>query len=398
MLLIRIWNYIRGYVIIIVEGYFLEKFINICTHRQLFLWDVRRTKNCTMTMKISIRAFKLIRPVARKTNCRVRILKKRGLPFFTHRYKKRKVFVLGAFIFVFLLMFLSSFIWVVDIEGNSKIETGVIMQNLSICGIKPGVWKYGINTDKAVNNMMLDIKQLGWIGISIHGTKVKVELSERILPPQIIDKSIPCNIVAKRDGVIKSLVILDGFEAVKVTETVKSGQILISGSIPIKNKPDEFRVVHAMGNAFARTWYEGKSIVRTVLVENERTGEKKNKYTISILGKRFTLPFGNAKFEQFENVQLTKRLEIGKDFVLPFEVIIDTQYEYKTIEKQIDIDQAKIDATEAANKEANDSIPLEAKIIKKNLIFKEEEDGKLSAIVTIECLEDIGIQQKIGGE
>jgi len=34
MLIFRLWNYIRGYVIIFVEGYFLEKFVNICTRRQ----------------------------------------------------------------------------------------------------------------------------------------------------------------------------------------------------------------------------------------------------------------------------------------------------------------------------------------------------------------------------
>ena len=58
MLLMRLWNYLRGYVIIVVEGYFLEKFINMCTHRQIYLWDVKASGNCVMTLKASIKGFK----------------------------------------------------------------------------------------------------------------------------------------------------------------------------------------------------------------------------------------------------------------------------------------------------------------------------------------------------
>lgn len=82
MLLIRLWNYIRGYVIILVEGYFLERFINICTYRQLFLWDIKRRSDFEMTLKISIKGFKTLRPISRKAQCRVRIIKKKAYPLF----------------------------------------------------------------------------------------------------------------------------------------------------------------------------------------------------------------------------------------------------------------------------------------------------------------------------
>jgi len=58
MLIFRLWNYIRGYVIIFVEGYFLEKFVNICTRRQILLWDIQRDRNSKMTLKVSIRALR----------------------------------------------------------------------------------------------------------------------------------------------------------------------------------------------------------------------------------------------------------------------------------------------------------------------------------------------------
>jgi similar to stage IV sporulation protein len=122
MILLKLWNYFRGYVIIAVEGYFLEKFINICTHRQVFLWDIKKRKDRTMTLKVSINGFKLLRPISYKTKCRVKILKRCGLPFLKKRYGKRKAFMLGALVFIALFYCLTSFIWSVEITGNKDIE------------------------------------------------------------------------------------------------------------------------------------------------------------------------------------------------------------------------------------------------------------------------------------
>ena len=35
-------NYILGYVTIEIEGYFTERFINICNNQKIFLWNMKR--------------------------------------------------------------------------------------------------------------------------------------------------------------------------------------------------------------------------------------------------------------------------------------------------------------------------------------------------------------------
>jgi len=122
MLILRLWNYIRGYVIIIVEGYFLEKFINISTHRQLRLWNVKWQKNSKVIMNISIKDFRMLRPIAKRTRCRVHIIKKKGLAFILNRYKSRKAFVIGSVICVITFFLISSFVWDVSVTGNSKVS------------------------------------------------------------------------------------------------------------------------------------------------------------------------------------------------------------------------------------------------------------------------------------
>ena len=49
---LKVWlNYIIGYVNIKVESYFLERFINICISKKIFLWNIKR-KNLVYYMQV----------------------------------------------------------------------------------------------------------------------------------------------------------------------------------------------------------------------------------------------------------------------------------------------------------------------------------------------------------
>lgn len=40
-MLTRILCFLRGYVQVIVKSHFIERFINICIRRDIYLWDIR---------------------------------------------------------------------------------------------------------------------------------------------------------------------------------------------------------------------------------------------------------------------------------------------------------------------------------------------------------------------
>lgn len=398
MLLLRLWNYIRGYVIILVEGYFLEKFVNICVHRQIFLWDIKRSKNSTLTLKVSVKGFKALRPVARKTNCRVRIIKKKGVPFFLNRYKRRKAFIFGPFLFILLLYIMTSFIWSVEVTGNKEIEYDFLIDVLAKNGIKPGVLKFGIDTDKVVNNLILEIDKLSWVSVSIKGTKAKVQVAERTVAPELVPKNIPCDIIARRDGVITSIIVKEGYEMVKVGDTVVKGQVLISGKVPIKNETEKVRFVHSIGSVTARTWYEKSSPVNMKRIRKVNTGRTKDHISLILFTKRIKLFSGKVDFDDYEKVEIRKRLSLGEDLVLPFEIAIDRFYECEVIEEELDIEEAKKLSAENALSEVMNDVPPDARILKTYANFVEDKNNGLIAKVTVECLEEIGIKKEIGGE
>ena len=84
-------NYFSGFINIKVEGFFIERFINNCINNKIFLWSIKRSSSTLMSANVSIKEFKKIRVIAKKTKCKVNINFKKGLPIILHKYRKRKL-------------------------------------------------------------------------------------------------------------------------------------------------------------------------------------------------------------------------------------------------------------------------------------------------------------------
>lgn len=395
LLLLKLWNYLRGYVIIIVEGYFIEKFLNICSRRQILLWDVKVQKDHILTMRMSINGFKLIRPIAKKTGCKVRLLKKIGLPFVFNRYRRRKAFFAGALLFVALIYAMTSFIWSIEITGNKNIETSRLESILSESGIKTGALKYSINTDNAVSNMLLGTNDISWVSIVLKGTKVKVELRERLKVPEIIPRHEPCDIVASKDGLIKQVIATEGIEAAGEGDTVKKGQVLISGKIPLKGEENKFRLAHAMGTVSARTWYEEEEAVILSKYERQRTGNVINHNSLILFSRKLDMFHKKISFRYYEITEVRKKLSIGEDLVFPIEWVTVNIYEESVVPVFIKEEDAREAAIKSAYKKLTEQLSENAEIIKKDVKFIERDEKGLVVKVILECVEDIGTSKLI---
>jgi similar to stage IV sporulation protein len=131
-----ILSYLCGYIRISVEGYYIERFINICKTKKITIWNLKRNKDIQLYLNVRISEFKKLREIAKKTRCKIKIKNKKGLPFFIHKYKKRKIFLVLLIIVILLIGLSSNFVWNVDIteENEQKLEN--IEQDLEEARIK----------------------------------------------------------------------------------------------------------------------------------------------------------------------------------------------------------------------------------------------------------------------
>jgi similar to stage IV sporulation protein len=272
----------------------------------------------------------------------------------------------------------------------------MIIDCLDEIGVRPGVLKYRINTENVANNIIIEINQLSWVSVTVKGTKLKINVAESIEAPKIIPKDIPCDVVAAKDGVIESLVVKDGYSLVKEGDTVKEGDVLISGSIPILNE-ESFRTVHAMGEVMARTWYESVQPIHLNVKEKIRTGNKKNNITLLFFKKTVPLFHKKVGYEEYDKEEIKKPLSIGENLVLPFGIVLEKYHENRIVEAKVSIEEAKEAAVDAAYEEILNLMSEDSQIVDTKINFLEDSDGNVYADVIIECIENIGIAKKIGG-
>ena len=115
-------GYILGYARIVIEGYFIERLMNLCLKNGIVLWNSKRKKVTILEINVGIKDFRNLIKLAKQSKCKVKIKQKRGLPFIFNRYKKRKIFALFLVIVIIGIISLSNFIWNIEIRGNQIIS------------------------------------------------------------------------------------------------------------------------------------------------------------------------------------------------------------------------------------------------------------------------------------
>lgn len=392
MLIKILFGYILGYVTITIEGYYIERFINICKNRKIAIWNLKRNGEISLTFRSGVKDFKGICNIAKKVKCKVKIKNKRGLPFLLHKYKKRKIFVILLILIVVLIVLSSNFVWNVDIVEENGNELENIEKDIEEAGLKVGELKSNINTKEIINKIRLERNDVAWMGIELKGTNAIVKIVKADEKPEIIDENDYCNIVSEKAGVITKINAQSGTANVQVGDTINVGDVLINGWM--EGKYTGIRYVHAKGEIQARVWYTQYKKVSYNTTERKETGNFEEKYALKINNFKINFGKGVSKFEIYDTIETENKLKIFSDFYLPISVIKITNKEVEEIQKKYQIDEAKNIGIQELEEKLDSEIENKESIVSKNINTYEKEDG-VDIYVTYEVLENIGTNEKI---
>lgn len=392
MLIKILFNYIIGYLRISIEGYYIERFINICRNNKITIWNLKRDKNVKLNLNIGINDLRKVAKIAKQTKCKMKIIRKKGIPFLFNKYKKRKIFFVFLILIIITLSILSNFIWNIQIivEENEQIEN--IYQDVISAGLTIGKSKFNLNTKEVINKIRLNRDDIAWIGIEIKGTNAIVRVVKSTARPDIIDENEYCNIVSDKQGVITKIRAQNGTMAVKVGDTVNIGTTLINGWM--EGKYTGIRYVHAMGEIEAKVWYTKSKKVLYNTTERNETGNIENKYKIKINNFEINLSKRLSKFEIYDTIDTENKVRVFSDFYLPISVIKTTNKEVKEEQKEYTIEEAKELGIQQLQEELDEEVKDKEKIVNKIINTYEKEDG-IEISVTYEVLENIGTNEKI---
>lgn len=385
-------NYIKGFVDIVVEGYYIERFINICTSKNIFLWNLKRDKSTILYARVSRKDFKELRSVCKKTGCKMKIVHKKGVFFVLNQYKKRKVFVVLLMLILVSIMAVSNFIWNIEIVGNEAIDKNEILEVAKQEGLTVGKFKNKIDTKKVINRLRLEREDIAWIGIKIKGTNMIIKIVEAAPKPEIINEEEYCNIVADKPCMILKISAVNGTPLIKPGTVVKQGDIIVGGWL--EGKYTGTRYVHAQGEVQAKVWYTNKQRVYLKEVQKEETGRLENKYSVDLNNFKINLHKRVSKFENYDTIEEVKKLKLFSDFYLPIALVKYTNKEYKNVETIRTIEEAKQIGIERAKQELNGQIENLDNILDSQVTTYENIEY-VEVEVTYEVQENIGRKEKI---
>lgn len=387
-----IFNYIIGYIRISIEGYYIERFINICGNEKITIWNLKRNKNVKLELNIGIKDLKKVAKIAKQTKCKIKIIKKKGLPFLFNRYRKRKLFFVFLLVIIIGLGISSNFVWNIQIVEEDKERIENLYQDVVESGLEIGKMKSKINTKDIINKVRLKRNDIAWMGIELKGTNAIVKVVKATAKPEIVDDNEYCNIVSDKQGIITKINAQNGTIAVKVGDTVNVGTTLINGWM--EGKYTGLRYVHAKGEIQAKVWHTKNKKILYNATEKTETGNIENKYQIKINNFEINLSKRLSKFKIYDTIVLENKFKIFSDFYLPISLVKITNKEIKEEQKNYNAEQAKDLGIEQLQEELDNEIEDKSKVVNKIINTYEKEDG-IEVYVTYEVLEDIGTNEKI---
>ena len=385
-------SYISGYLRISIEGYYIERFINICRKENIPVWNIKKEKDIRLAFNIKIKDFKKICKIAKNTKCKLKIKKKKGFPFILNRYRKRKIFAIFLIIVIILIGISSNYVWNIEVVSEKGDSLENIMQNLNQSGLTVGKRKSEINTKEVINKVRLERNDIAWMGIELKGTNAIVKVVKSDEKPDIIDEDEYCSIVADKPGIITKISAQDGTANVKVGDTINEGETLINGWV--EGKYTGIRYVHAKGEIQAKVWHTKHKFIEYNTTEKRETGNQEEKYAIKFNNFKINLGKGVSKFEIYDTIETENKFKIFSDFYLPISIVKTTNKEIENVQKKYNKEEAKMLGIKELEEELNNEIENKDNIVNKNINTYENKNG-LDVYVTYEVLENIGTNEKI---
>ncbi len=288
-MIIKFYRIIWGFLRVRFYGSTKERVLAACANNGISLWNTRLTDKGIESC-ILIRDFRVLRKILPKS-ARVHILKKRGIPFITARYSKRYGIAVGAVLFFALLQLLSSYIWVIDINGNRRLSEAEILNACRNIGIETGIKKKSIYPKGKRESLILQLEDIAWAGINIEGSRLTVNITET---KEKVQESSFSNLKAEKDGIITKIDIISGTAVVKVGQAVKKGDLLVSG---IVETAEGNRFVNSKGNIIAKVKEETVLREKFTQTVNVPTADIHKRYVIDCMGLKIPLYLGSEKGE-----------------------------------------------------------------------------------------------------
>lgn len=387
---------LQGFLTIRIYGIQLERFINLCRSRNICLEKMVFFDDDTLDCLISIKNFRAIQKIRRKTKVKIKIIKKHGMPFFFLHHRKRKAFFLGFCFLVLILWMMSGRIWVIQVKGNSRNTSSEILNFLKDEGIYHGIRNDEVNCKDMAEQIRKNYEDITWASVKLDGSLLLVEVKEGVLIDDVTEKESPGNLIADKGGLIVDMITRTGTPIKKVGDVCEAGEILVSGVVEIFNDNKEivrYDYTQADADVYIKYKIPYYHEIPLSYTSAEPTGKEGKGLEIQWNSFDFQMG-GNSKRVNNHILKDYTQIRITDSFKLPINLIKIYVKEYRETEFSYTEQEAKELALKELHKYEENLIQKGVQIFVNNVTIKFNQKICVSS-GSLEVIEKIGIREPI---
>ncbi len=344
----KIRRYLKGYVRIRLESPMPERFLSLCVHNGILLWNL---KNQRLFYEMELAAADVFRlkPFCKKTASRIRILERHGLPFLLKTGKKRKALLAGVLVCAMFLYGCSWFLWDIRVEGNLHNSGETILRMLDQEGVRAGILKSRVDCSEIAASVRQAFPDVVWVSAKLEGTCLTVSIRENQQKAQDSEESDAASwdLTADRDGTVVSIVTRQGMPLVQAGQQVKKGDVLVTGALEILNNEQtvqRYEYVGADADILMKVSYQYYDEFPMKETRKQSVGSPESHFFIRLFGREFSL--AGQPGEMQETIRWEKPVRLTKSFCLPVSYGKIIRQTYRKVTVSYDEEKAKTVAKE----------------------------------------------------
>jgi len=384
---------VKGTLVIRAEGD-TGAFLDAALQQGLTLTAVKVDgQGCTA--KLSYEELPRLRRAARDSRCRVRFLRRQGLPFFLALLRRRPLLPAALALAVALMLFLSTLVMEVTVSGKGPLtdqELQQVLDTAAEAGLKPGATRLKVDVEQVEEYLLKKMPQLFYAEARVRGQRVELAVARRVDVTPTEQVKPPGDLVALSDGVIIDVLVRRGTAAVASGEPVQKGDVLIYGSYGEQ-------AVAADGIVTARVWASGYGecpVTETGMMRTGRVAWSCMAITFADGQSWIVQGRKESPYELYGQEELRASTVLWRNISLPVEEIVTTVF-YELEAKTVVYGDAYARelARERAELDARKELFSKHDIAVTNIVETRVEDIVLEenlrrAAVTIEARTEIG--------
>lgn len=381
-------GFVFGYASLEVSEACLLPVLNILLENGIYYREIL-TENGKAEILISYPSAKKAAQICISRGISVCVRLTGGIPYYFRLIFRRPGAVLGVILAVAILWLGSNVLWDIRVEGNEKMTDEEIKAILAEKGVRAGAFLKGLDVGTVRAEIEAESKEIAWLTLNVIGTVAYVRVVEAKLPAPPAERECDgINLVAARDGVITGLEVISGDICVTPGQTVKKGELLVSGLID--SERFGWRAIESKGSVFAQ--FETEIAVEIPYEITVRTAEKSEICEISLIFFSFRQKFfkkGGFSGSSCDTINSDIYIYSSKGVTLPVGLSVKS----RPIWMETVSVRTRAESVELAYYELNRRLLSDmpnAMILSKSFSGGDTEDGSAYRLICrVECIDDI---------